>query len=101
MLVLLQADAEHVMLLDPPGPAYSVPVKQFARVWSGNILAFTSNEQLARQFEKGEVVDAARINGAGIGRGNRAFWPSSASCCGPKRVDPRCGGSLRAQPCWL
>ena len=47
LLVLLRCDPESVILLDPPMPAYSLPVEDFAKVWTGHILVFARDQPSA------------------------------------------------------
>lgn len=55
LLVLVSADETSVILLDPPGSAYSLPLTQFESVWTGNILVFAQSELQLQELRSGAM----------------------------------------------
>lgn len=53
LLVILRVDEDRVVLLDPPMPAYYLPNDDFAKVWTGNVLLFPSDQAAVDELTVG------------------------------------------------
>ena len=60
LLVLLRCEADRVILLDPPMPAYYLSAEDFKSVWSGNVLLFARDAGEARRLRWGSLSSLAR-----------------------------------------
>lgn len=50
LVVILRFEADSVILLDPPMPAYSMPSDMFAEIWTGNVLVFAHDAADAKNL---------------------------------------------------
>jgi hypothetical protein len=92
-LVLLRAEADSVLLLDPPTPPYFLVNEGFENQWSGKVLVFPNNADEVRQLER-------QANQAMLLRSISWIWLAAgilALTCALMWLRHGAGGSLRAR----
>jgi hypothetical protein len=71
LVVLAAANSANVIIVDPPGPPFSLPVERFAEVWTRNILLFVRTEKERDEISHGAwrttIWRFAMIGAAGTG----------------------------------